>query len=249
MPATSTRLRQIVHGRGGVPSGTTPGFAGLWLLLLAMALVGSPCVPARARQAPVNAPPAQAEGAPKAGPVYDGDWWLMLYGQEQTGVIAGYQDCYISEYHGDGLFNKEIQNYVDDVNKYFLADATRQKQTVSEALDAVRGAGTDAPLPAYKAAMPPPADQAVYDGRYWQDADASTKLGFVEGYLACHGAKLKDADAKFSKAPVEYVDGINQAYLSAENTGDTQTDKTARRIAAVLHSLKDPENPPAKPAS
>ena len=192
---------------------------------------------------------SQAATQNQAGPVYDGQWWLLRDGEEQTGFVSGYQDCYVSEYHGGGLFNKDIQSYVDDVNKYYLADATRATQSVSEALDAVRGGGSETPLPAYKAAKPPPEGQAVYDRQYWRDAGPSVRTGFVEGYLACHAAKLKDADAKFSKEPAEYVEGIEKAYLAEENSAGSQGEKPQTRIATMLHRLRDPETPPAKPAS
>jgi len=218
------------------------------LLFLSLCLASAAVIPARTQQPPPNSPPAPAPSEPAAAPIiHDGDWWLMLGGSEQYGFVFGYQDCYISEYDGSVPFSKEVQSYADDLNKYFLADATRRKQTVSEALDALRGAATDNTLPAYKMANPPPPDQVRYDGRFWFDADAGTKLGFVEGYLACHSAKLKDADAKFSRPPAEYVDHINQAYDIAEDAGD-RAEKAPIKIAVVLHRLKDPETPPAKPA-
>ena len=214
------------------------------VLLLAASVARMSGQKAEEEQTPTQ--PARGE---RVGPTYDGNWWLMLNSEEQAGFISGYQDCYISEFHGGGIFNKDIPSYVDDLNKYFLADATRQTQTVSEALDKVRGGGDDTPLPAYKAAKPPPEGQAVYDGKYWADADSSVRLGFVEGYLACHAAKLKDMDAQFSKMPSEYVQGINQGYLEEESAAGAGAGKRPTRIATILHRLRDPNNPPAKPAS
>jgi hypothetical protein len=181
-------------------------------------------------------------------PVYDGEWWLSVGGWEQYGFISGYQDCYTSEYRGSAPFSKEVQSYADELNKYFLADPARRKQTVSEALDAVRGAGADAPIPSSKADASPTSDQAAYDGRFWFDADQAAELGFVEGYLACHAAKVKDADGKFSKAPAEYVDLINKQYEISDDTDDIAADKAPIKIADVLHRLKDEAGPPPKSA-
>jgi hypothetical protein len=202
--------------------------------------------PAPPAPAPDAASPAPAE-PPAEAPVYDGDWWLTLGGWEQYGFVSGYEDCYASEYRGSAPFTKEVQSYVDDLNKYFLADPTRRKQTVSEALDAVRGAANDAPLSGAKAENPPPSGQAVYDGRFWFDADPAAELGFVEGYLACHSAKLKDADGKFSKAPAEYVDLINKEFGITEDSDDIDSDKAPVKIADVLHRLKDEEAAPPEP--
>ena len=217
------------------------------ILFLPVLLVVASAAPMSGQKTEEEQTPTQTASGERAGPTYDGDWWLSISGEEQTGFVSGYEDCYIFEYHGGTPFTKDIPSYVDDLNKYYLADMTRGKRTVSEALDGIRGGTEDTPLPAYKAAKPPPQGQMVYDGGYWQDAGASTRLGFVEGYLACHAAKLKDEDAKFSKAPSEYVQGISQAYLREESSAGDQSEKPVTRISTVLHRLKDPETTPAKP--
>jgi hypothetical protein len=188
---------------------------------------------------------AQQAAQPSA-PVYDGEWWLSLGGWEQYGFLSGYEDCYAFEYRGSVAFNKEIQSYIDDLSKYFQADPERRKQTVSEALDALRGAGEDKPAPPGNET--PAGAQSSFDGRFWFDADPAAELGFVEGYLACHSAKVKDADGKFSKPPSEYVDLINKAYNITDDTDDIDADKAPIKIADVLHRLKDEEPPPAKAA-
>jgi len=71
----------------------------------------------------------------------------------------------------------------------------------------------------------------------------------VEGYLACHAAKLKDGDGSFSKPPSDYIGEITQAYSEQTNASKTNEEKAGMRIGSVLHRFKDPESPPAKPAS
>jgi len=186
-------------------------------------------------------------GEQPAAPSYDGDWWLSLGGWEQYGFISGYEDCYAFEYRGSVPFTKEIQTYIDDLNKYYLSDPALRKQTVSEALDVLRKSASDQPVPA-RSESPTPA-HGDFDGKFWFDADPAAELGFVEGYLACHSAKLKDADAKFSKTPSEYVDLINKAYNITDDTDEVDADKAPMKIADVLHTLKDEEPPPAKPAA
>jgi hypothetical protein len=161
-------------------------------------------------------------------------------------VISGYEDCYAFEYRGSVPFAKEIQTYIDELTRYYQADPASRKQSVSEVLDVLRKAANDRPMPAGpELATPAHGD---FDGRFWFDADPAAELGFVEGYLACHGAKLKDADAKFSRAPAEYVDLINKAYNITDDTDDVDPDKAPMKIADVLHRLKDEEPSPAKPA-
>jgi hypothetical protein len=208
--------------------------------LIFSALLFSPPA-SRAQSQPTEKPAEQA-----AVPTYDGDWWLSLGGWEQYGAISGYEDCYAFEYRGSVAFTKEIQAYIDDLNKYFLSDVTLRKQTVSEALDAMRKAGGDQSSPAPSDS--PTSPHGDFDGKFWFDADPAAELGFVEGYLACHSAKLKDADAKFSKLPSEYVDLINKAYNITDDTDDVDADKAPMKIADVLHRLKDEEAPPPKPA-
>jgi len=188
---------------------------------------------------------AQQPAEPSAV-AYNGEWWLSLGGWEQYGFLSGYEDCYAFEYRGSVAFNKEIQSYIDDLTKYFQADPERRKQTVSEALDALRGAAEDKPAPPGNES--PPGAHGSFDGRFWFDADPAAELGFVEGYLACHSAKVKDADGKFSKPPSEYVDLINKAYNITDDTDDIDADKAPIKIADVLHTLKDEEPPQPKPA-
>jgi len=188
---------------------------------------------------------AQQPAEPSAV-AYNGEWWLSLGGWEQYGFLSGYEDCYAFEYRGSVAFNKEIQSYIDDLTKYFQADPERRKQTVSEALDALRGAAEDKPAPPGNES--PPGAHGSFDGRFWFDADPAAELGFVEGYLACHSAKVKDADGKFSKPPSEYVDLINKAYNITDDTDDIDADKAPIKIADVLHTLKDEEPPSPKPA-
>lgn len=195
------------------------------------------------------APPQQsaAASAQQASPAYDGEWWLSLGGWEQYGFLSGYQDCYAFEYRGTVPFTKEIQSYIDDLNKYFLEDPARKKQSVSEALDHLRGAAGDKSASAVSGAAPPEA-HGSFDGRFWFDADTAAELGFVEGYVACHAAKVKDADGKFSKPATEYVALINKAYDITDDTDDIDPEKAPIKIAEVLHRLKD-ESAPAKPGS
>ncbi|HMD30548.1 MAG TPA: hypothetical protein VKG84_01480 [Candidatus Acidoferrales bacterium] len=193
---------------------------------------------------------AQAQQTPAAAPlpVYNGDWWLSVSGWEQYGFLSGYEDCYAFEYRGSAAFTKEVQSYIDDLNKYFLADRARRKETVSHALDVLRNAATDASGAAGSAGAASSTHGGL-DGRFWFDADPAAELGFVEGYLACHTAKVKDADGKFSKPPAEYVDGINKAYGITDDTDDVDPEKAPIKIADALHKLKDEEAVPGKPGA
>jgi len=195
-----------------------------------------------------QAPGAEKPAEQTAAPTYDGHWWLSLGGWEQYGVISGYKDCYVFEYRGDLAFTREIQTYIDALTKYYLSDVALRKRTVSEALDFVHKIANEQAAPG--ASDTPTKAHADFDGTFWFDADPAAELGFVEGYLACHSAKVKDADGKFSKAPSEYVDLINKAYNITDDTDEVDADKAPMKIADVLHRLKDEQSPPAaRPAS
>ena len=193
----------------------------------------------------------------KPAPTYDGEWWLALGSWEQYGIVSGYEDCYAFEYRGSAPFTKEVQSYIDDLNRYFLGNPARRKESLSEALDLLRGASGDKPMaaaPGDASAAPgdaPAAASGGLDGRFWFDADPAAELGFVEGFLACHAAKLKDADAKFSKEPSEYVELINKAYDITDDTDDVDPGKAVMKLAEVLHRLKDeaPAPAPQKPGA
>jgi hypothetical protein len=192
---------------------------------------------------------AQAQIADGGHPAsYDGDWWLSSGGWEQYGFLSGYTDCYVAEYHGSVPFAKDVQTYADALTRYYQESAERRKQTVSEALDAIRGAAGDKSGP--PAAGTAAADaQGPYDGKFWFDADPAAEVGFVAGYLACHAAKVKDADGKFSKAPADYVPLINEAYGITDDTDDIDPQKAPIRIGDVLHRLRDAAPAPEKPGA
>jgi len=70
-----------------------------------------------------------------------------------------------------------------------------------------------------------------------------------EEFSTRKAAKLKDMDAKFSKAPSEYVQGISRAHVAEESTAGDYAEKPATRIATIIHRLRDPESKPAKPGT
>lgn len=216
-----------------------PRFASAGLLFCTLLILPHP---SRAQS-----PPAENAAQPAAVPTYDGDWWLSLGGWEQYGVLSGYVDCYAFEYRGSSPFTREVQTYIDELNKYFLSDPTLRRQTVSDALDILRKAAGDTSAPA--AGDSQPGAHGDFDGKFWFEADPAAELGFVEGYLVCHSAKLKDTDARFSKPAPEYVDLINKAYNITDDTEDVDADKAPMKIADVLHGLKDEAPAPAKPAN
>ena len=218
------------------PRGALPSLAAPALLLFLVLFAGA----AQGQQPPAAPTPA--------APAFDGEWWLSLGGWEQYGFLSGYQDCYAFEYRGSAPFTKEIQSYIDDLNKYFVADPAHRKQTVSEALDHLRGAAADQSVATGSGAARTDA-HGGFDGRFWFDADTAAELGFVEGYLACHTTKVKDEDGQFSKTATEYVALINKAYNITDDTDDIDADKAPIKIAEVLHRLKDEATPAAKPGN
>jgi hypothetical protein len=202
--------------------GTNAGFVVI-LLLLFYALSAPPVA---------TAPP---QGEKKA---YDGPWWQGLGNWEQTGFMTGYVDCHAFEYRGTVAFTKPPQAYIDGLTSFYQQSAANKSVSVSQALDRIRDAGSETSGPPPAAGGPAP--HGVYDGRFWFDAETpQVQLGFVEGYLACHTAKVKDADGHFSKSAEEYVSLINDAYGITDDTEDVDPQKGAQKIADVLHQLRD----------
>ncbi len=202
--------------------------------LLVTALVCAPVIlPAAAR-------PQLAEKR-----VYDGAWWQTLGNWEQAGFMNGYLDCHAFEYRGTAAFSKPPQAYVDALNAFYQQSADNKKVSVAEALDRIRGAANETSGPA-PAGVAGPAAHGAYDGHFWFDAETpQVQLGFVEGYLACHSAKVRDADGHFSKPAQDYVPLINDAYGITDDSDDVDAEKGAQKIADVLHQLRD-EGPTKK---
>jgi hypothetical protein len=183
--------------------------------------------------------PAPASPAPQnEKKIFDGAWWQGLGNWEQTGFMTGYIDCHAFEYRGTVAFTKPPQAYIDALISFYQQSAANKSVSASQALDRIREAGSETSGPPPAAGGPAP--HGVYDGRFWFDAETpQVQLGFVEGYLACHAAKVKDADGHFSKSAEQYVSLINDAYGINDDTEDVDPQKGAQKIADVLHQLRD----------
>jgi hypothetical protein len=177
--------------------------------------------------------------------IHDGAFWASIGNWEQAGFMNGYMDCHAFEYRGTAPFTKPPQSYVDALNAFYQQSADNKSVSVAEALDRNRGAANETSAPPVAGAAGP-APHGAYDGKFWFDAETpQVQLGFVEGYLACHSAKVKDADGHFSKPAEEYVPLINDAYGITDDTDDVDPQKGAEKIADVLHRLRD-ETPAKK---
>src|ERR1700687_5535240 len=185
------------------------------------------------------AAPALAAAPQAAKNPYDAVWWGSLGNWEQAGFMDGYMDCHAFEYRGSVPFAKPPQAYVDALNLFFQQNAANKKLTVSQALDRIRGAVSESSAPPVASAAAP-AVHGSYDGKFWFDAETpQVQLGFVEGYLACHTAKVKDADGRFSKSAEDYVPLINSAYGITDDTAEGDPHKAQQKIADVLPQLRD----------
>ena len=184
-------------------------------------------------------PPALPQ-APKK--TYDGAWWASVGNWEQAGFMNGYIDCHAFEFRGTVAFDKPPQAYVDALNAFYQQSADSKTVLVSEALDRIRSAVNEASAPPPAAGAPGPAPHGAFDGKFWFDAETpQVQIGFIEGYLACHSAKIKDADGHFSKSAEEYVPLINEVYGITDDTEDVDPIKAVAKIADVLHQLRDPD--------
>ena len=185
--------------------------------------------------APALAAPPQAEKKS-----YDAAWWGSLGNWEQAGFVNGYMDCHAFEYRGTVPFSKPPQAYVDALNVFYQQSADNKKLRVSQALDRIRGAASESSGPPPAAGPTAPALHGSYDGKFWFDAETpQVQLGFIEGYLACHTAKVKDADGRFSKPADDYIALVNTAYGITDDTEEVDPKKGEQKIADVLHQLRD----------
>ena len=190
--------------------------------------------------AALAAAPALAAPPQAANKSYDAAWWGSLGNWEQAGFMNGYMDCHDFEYRGTVPFAKPPQAYVDALNSFYQQSADNKKLRVSQALDYIRGAASETSAPPLAAGAAAPALHGSYDGKFWFDAETpQVQLGFIEGYLACHIAKVRDADGRFSKPADDYIALVNTAYGITDDTEEVDPQKGAQKIADVLHQLRD----------
>src|SRR5581483_10129136 len=136
---------------------------------------------------------AQAVAGPR--PSYDGHWWLSISAAERSGLVAGYMDCYTSEFKGPANWeHRGFDLNRDSVTQFYQRDSSRLSRSISDALYEFRDRPGDVILNRGGERVPGP--HGFFNGIYWRQMFAleghAEQLGFVEGYLYCHEKLAKN---------------------------------------------------------
>ena len=70
-------------------------------------------------------------------------------------------------------------------------------------------------------------------------AGPGAQLGFIEGYLACHGGLNNNRGGTFSRTAADYVKSISGWYRFDNETGDIDGERQPTFIADVLFRFRD----------
>jgi len=176
---------------------------------------------------------------------HDGHWWLLLTSEEQAGYINGDSDCYVWELHRK-FNNSQSAEDVNELVTDFYRDAPAKRSL--PVFDAIRAVDLLPPL-----RKPAPGGEVwkdrhwYFDGQWWRQGTPADRLGFVEGYLACYRAGVKNARSNFLEPASQYVALINQWYGLNEETGDVIPSRVHAKIAHVLFKFRRVAKPSREP--
>lgn len=189
---------------------------------------------------------AQTPVSPK---IYDGKWWASTSKEQRVGFLSGYADCSINDVGDKRWSHFSAINEEPKVSKYFADHASDMSLEVETVLWKL--------WPESKQTKPAPNGDTYrdkhgfFDGDYWRQADASHRLGFIQGYLFCQKKHSKPA-ATFSSTPEWYVVRISNWYgLKANDPDEIDEKKVDQKIANVLYLLRDRSrmNAPSRPTN
>jgi len=167
------------------------------------------------------------------GQAYDGVWWQMRTASEQEGFIFGFGDCYADP------GGQRIRMLIDDadmriaVSTYYQGHQKSRARPVGQVLKDIWSGHTSVPGARHAGAREGWRERHGYfDGLWWKGSSSTEQLGFVEGYIACHGTEHRKA-RQFQLSPASYVQSINGWYASpADETVAAQ--RRAEKIEDVL---------------
>jgi hypothetical protein len=179
----------------------------------------------------------QVGGASAPIKTYDGNWWLLLSSEEQSGFINGHADCYQFELNEKLANPKPAVQTRELVTDFYCDNSSKRSTPVIEVIrvtDLQRRAGKT-----LQGGEVWTERHGYWDGQWWREATATERLGFVEGYLACFAQTGKHAGGGFSKPTSEYVSEINGWYKLDVVNGNVDAKRIDAKIADVLVKFQD----------
>jgi hypothetical protein len=161
---------------------------------------------------------------------YNGWWWLHVPLEQQTGYINGDEDCYKFDMHKN-LANSKSAREIAQIVTHFYETKGNENTSVFVALrEADRHPSQE------KSSINGEVwreRHGYWDGQWWREGSPFDRLGFVQGFLACHKEGNLLAK-KFSKTAEEYVILINGWYGLNEKTGASNPEREDIKIADVI---------------
>jgi hypothetical protein len=169
---------------------------------------------------------------------YDGVWWQLRTSAEQEGFIFGYGDCYADP------AGQKIRMSLDDANMriavgiFYQSHEKLRTRPVAEVLKDI-WAGH---VPVHESKHASPGEgwrerHGYFDGTWWKGSNNTEQLGFVEGYIACHGEQRKAKPLQLE--PEKYAERLS-AWYTPGGDESVAAQHQAEKIADVLSRFSGP---------
>lgn len=160
----------------------------------------------------------------------DGNWWLSIEANERVEFLAGYIDCYTSDF-GDKnrTFPESWYAYAPRITRYYTQNPQKVTRRASSVLLDVR---SKTPPKPQKGGEVWTEKHGFFNGQYWREMGAAERTAFIEGYLACYREHLPSRPERFARSAETYAGEISQWF----GAGATHEDAA---IADVLYRFAD----------
>ena len=169
---------------------------------------------------------------------YDGRWWQSITQRERLGFVAGFIDCYDSDYQGPPIFQaRSLDAHRDLTTQYYQGRSSRLQELVTGVL--TRRHPPD--VRDERAGERAEERHGFFDGLYWMQMSVGgvdEPRGFIEGHLSCYSSLLPGRAKLFRKSPAEYREQITMWYRFVEATGDVDAERQHAKIADVLFRFR-----------
>jgi hypothetical protein len=178
----------------------------------------------------------RSQAEPRTGGLatYDGNWWLAVDPDEQSGYLEGTADCLTWAAHKEGFSSTPAQ-LRDKISKYYKTNPAKKNVSVVEVwrrLTSSPGHKPNTKTEVHQQGETWSNPHWYLNGSWWQQAERAQRLGFLEGYLSCFHGYVKEPDTQYSRSADYYMTEISN-YIR------THRDAYDQAIANILLEFKD----------
>jgi len=153
--------------------------------------------------------------------IYNGKWWLSASRDAQAGLLEGAADCltWVAQENG---FNGTAEQLQGKITAYYQKHPEQQSMLVTEVWREVWSKLTKNT----KASKHPSGGETwnnphwYLDGNWWGQGSVDEEKAFIEGFLWCMRAHVKDGAESYPQSDEHYFNKVDQYIRNHPEAGD-----------------------------